>query len=58
MVKGKIMKSLKIEYEKEYGILKIGGWYIEEDGSFIVLAEKYLIIALIKWIVKRKNNGK
>lgn len=49
------MTSLKIEYEKEYGIMKMEGWYIEEDGSFIVLCEKHLIIAIIKWLIKRNR---
>lgn len=49
------MKSFSVAYEKNYGLENKTGWNIVEDGIFIITFEKFLFIALIKWMIKRRN---
>lgn len=48
------MRNFSIEFRNESGIFPIKGWCINEDDNCIVLNEKYLFVALIKYLMKRK----
>ncbi len=43
-----MIKNLKIEFDRNYGIDKRTGWSIVINGSFMAELEKYLFIAVIK----------
>ena len=51
---GKKMKQFSIDFDRDYGVSKRTGWSITEDGTCLVELEKHLILALIKWIRKRR----
>lgn len=42
------LKSLKIEYDEDYGIDNRSGWSVAINGSYYAQFEKRLIAALVK----------
>ena len=42
------MKSLKIDFDRDYGVDNRTGWSIAIDGRFAVSFERWLIVALWK----------
>lgn len=58
------MKSLRIDWDTNYGIDHREGWSIHYDGSCLVALEKWFVVALFKawreWrsiLASRKANG-
>lgn len=47
------MKCFSIEYRNEPESIPMKGWCINEDDNRVVLYERHLIIALLRWIIKR-----
>ena len=48
MFGGNRMKSLKIEWDKDYGCQNRSGWSVVINGSFCAELEKYLFVAILK----------
>jgi hypothetical protein len=42
------MRSILIEYDKNYGFNKRAGYSMAIDGSYVSEFEKYLIVAIFK----------
>jgi len=42
------MESLKIQFDRNYGINKRTGWSICVNGCFYTQLERFLVVALIK----------
>jgi len=42
------MKSLRLEWDREYGIDKRRGWTITYDGCVLVQLERFLMVAIWK----------
>jgi hypothetical protein len=49
------MDSLRIHWDKDYGINKRTGWSVSVNGHFVVEFKKFLIVAIFKSI---KNHFK
>lgn len=42
------MKSILIEFDKDYGYNKRSGWSMAINGSYVSEFEKYIIVAIFK----------
>jgi hypothetical protein len=52
------MNQFRLHWDRDYGCDKKTGWSISIDGSFVANLERFLIVAIVKAIIKYLRQNK